>query len=337
MINIGGKKIALEEAQEDFVKKNYIPLFEEYNGCLGNLLISTQEGYKGYMNLNNLKNGQNLGIFHKLNPYTVNNINLWCKLNNKSFKLLSEEYTKNSIKLKWQCLKENCGEIFESTWADIHQGRGCGFCRGFQVGLSNCLATKNPELAKEWHPTKNGELTPYKITANSNKKVWWQCLECSNEWRAIIGDRNIGKGCPQCNKSKGEKEINNYFINIGFIKITSEDYNLLDNIFKMNNKYYIPQKEYDDLIGLGGGKLSYDFYSPNCNLLVEYDGEFHYKPIRKYKNEPIKYAEERLKQQQEHDRLKNEYAKKNNIKLLRIPYWDFDRIEEILDDFTLLK
>ena len=68
---------------------------------------------------------------------------------------------------------------------------------------SNCLATLNPTLANEWHPTKNGELTPNKVTPSSGKKVWWKCPKGNDhEWQAIIANRNKGIGCPICSNQK---------------------------------------------------------------------------------------------------------------------------------------
>jgi len=69
------------------------------------------------------------------------------------------------------------------------------------------LNTINPKLAKEWHPAKNGNLTPKDITAGNNKKVWWQCKN-GHEWRAIIAYRARGKGCPYCAGKLVSKERN---------------------------------------------------------------------------------------------------------------------------------
>lgn len=69
------------------------------------------------------------------------------------------------------CLKDSCGEEFELSWNAVLTGQSCGYCVGQKAGLSNCLATKNPELTKEWHATKNGDLTPYNVTCGSNKKL----------------------------------------------------------------------------------------------------------------------------------------------------------------------
>ncbi|MBP5406465.1 zinc-ribbon domain-containing protein [bacterium] len=61
----------------------------------------------------------------------------------------------------------------------------------------NDLATVNPELAKEWHPTKNGDLLPSIVAAGSGKKVWW-LGKCGHEWQAVVVNRNKGIGCPIC-------------------------------------------------------------------------------------------------------------------------------------------
>ena len=63
------------------------------------------------------------------------------------------------------------------------------------------LQTENPQLAKEWHPQKNNDLTPSDVTPNSHKKVWWVCIR-KHEWPARIKDRNNGTGCPICYRQR---------------------------------------------------------------------------------------------------------------------------------------
>lgn len=75
-----------------------------------------------------------------------------------------------------------------------------------------------------------------------------------------------------------------------------------------------------------GNSLRYDFYLPDHNLLIEYDGKQHDKWIEGW------ITEENFVKQQYHDKLKNKYAKNNNIKLIRIKEKDFDNIEEILEN-----
>lgn len=70
------------------------------------------------------------------------------------------------------------------------------------------LATLNPELAAQWHPTRN-HLKPTDVTCHSGKKVWWQC-EKGHEWEAVIDSRSKGSGCPYCSGKRvlaGENDI----------------------------------------------------------------------------------------------------------------------------------
>jgi len=97
-------------------------------------------------------------------------------------------------KVWWQCDK---GHEWESTIYNRTTGSSCPYCSGKRACMDNCLQTLNPELSKQWHRTKNGDLTPYDVTIYSNKKVWWQC-EKGHEWKAIIGNRTKGIGCPYC-------------------------------------------------------------------------------------------------------------------------------------------
>jgi len=144
-----------------------------------------------------------------------------------------------------------------------------------------------------------------------------------NGMHKLILEIIIILGCPECSKSKGEKECKRVFISQGLIEINQKDYDKLSDIDKINNTYFIPQKEFDGLIGLKGRNLSYDFYIPKLNSLIEYQGQFHDGTAKHQ-------TKKQLKKQQEHDRRKKEYAEMNKYNFLEIWYWDFDRIEEIL-------
>ena len=74
----------------------------------------------------------------------------------------------------------------------------------------NDLATVNPDLAAEWHPTKNNCLRPTQVTAGSNRKVWWKGT-CGHEWEAVIGNRSRGIGCPHCSKRHVVEGVNDLF------------------------------------------------------------------------------------------------------------------------------
>ena len=179
-------------------KIEYELISEKYNGSDKKLILKDEVGYFYTPTWDNLKNRLYISNFNISNSYTIHNIKLWCKLNNKLFELISETYEGDGEKLQWKCLKKECGEIFEAPWSQIYQDKGCPYCTGVKVGLSNCLATKNPKVALEWHPTKNGDLTPFDVTLCSNKSVWWKCLDNpKHEWFVSINGRN-NNGCPYC-------------------------------------------------------------------------------------------------------------------------------------------
>ncbi len=96
-------------------------------------------------------------------------------------------------KIWWKC--SYCGNEWQSSPNNRTQRGKITKC--FQCGS---LGIRNPNLSKEWHPTKNGDLTPYDISYGSGKCVWWKCLNCKNEWKASVRDRsNEEKKCPDCN------------------------------------------------------------------------------------------------------------------------------------------
>ena len=105
-------------------------------------------------------------------------------------------------KVWWRCKK---GHEWEAKLTDRNAGNGCPYCSGRQACRENCLETGNPKLAREWHPTKNGSLTPSDVTPGSNKKVWWMCKK-GHEWVAMVNDRNAGNGCPYCSGRRATKE-----------------------------------------------------------------------------------------------------------------------------------
>jgi hypothetical protein len=114
-----------------------------------------------------------------------------------------------------------------------------------------------------------------------------------------------GHGCPNCNESKGELKIK--------------------EILKKKNVIFIFQKTFNDCRNENNRKLKFDFYLPNKNILVEYDGRQHYEPIEYFGGI---ISHEKLV---EYDKMKNQYAELNKIKLIRISYMEYENIDEILN------
>jgi DNA-directed RNA polymerase subunit RPC12/RpoP len=64
----------------------------------------------------------------------------------------------------------------------------------------SCLVDQFPEVAAEWHPTRNGERSPSWVTPGSKYRAWWLCSVCGSEWQARVGSRTRGHGCPSCGR-----------------------------------------------------------------------------------------------------------------------------------------
>lgn len=121
----------------------------------------------------------------------------WHPTKNGKLKPSHVSYASNR-KVWWLCNKNHS---YQKQIAQRTTGRrsGCPYCAGKKVCLDNCLLTVNPELSKEWHPTKNGTLTPKDVVPGSKKKVWWRCSKNpDHEWESVIFGRNRGQGCPYC-------------------------------------------------------------------------------------------------------------------------------------------
>ena len=220
-------------------------------------------------------------------------------------------------KIWWKC---NKGTWPDGSPADDHEwqtfiasrtfhNNGCPCCSGHKTVHSNCLANTHPHLVKEWHPTKNGKLTPYDIRYGHGSYVWWKCAK-GHEWQATPTSRTgIAKaGCPICNESKGEKAIRKY----------------LDE--RISKKAHDPQHR------MGNGQRFDDYveHTPYGELGIEYQGEGHYQKIARSSSSKNNWNN--LMSVIENDHIKLSWCRQHNIHLLLIPYWDYDRIPEILDD-----
>jgi len=298
------RRKTIEEARE-IVEKYKFAFIESYvNNEETRVIMKDNIGYRYDVSLKDFSNKEKKTVkfVHVGNPFSLENIKLWILINNKKFSLLEEnEYKGSSEKLFFNCLSEKCLEVFDSTWNDIHSGKGCPYCSSKRVGKRNSLAFLYPELLSEWSYSKN-TILPSKITSNSHRRVYWSCSTCGNEWITSPSKRVSDKtGCPLCQKSKGELRIH-YFL-------------------KRNKISFENQKEFLNCRHIQN--LQFDFYLSDYNLCVEYDGVLHYED--KFNNP------KEFKLTKKRDRIKTKYCKDNNINLLRIPYWEFDNIENILE------
>jgi hypothetical protein len=129
----------------------------------------------------------------------------------KNGELKPSDFTSGSAKkLWWKCPKGDDHEweasIINRT-TESGRKSGCPCCVGKKVCKDNRLDLNYPEIAKQWHQTKNGNLKPSEFTAGSGKKVWWKCSKGDDhEWEAMIVNRTKGGGCPCCYRRKTSKD-----------------------------------------------------------------------------------------------------------------------------------
>ena len=198
----------------------------------------------------------------------------------KNINLLPENYMGGSHKkVWWKCSK---GHEWMAEIKSRCDGVGCPYCsnklvlRGF-----NDLATTHPELASEWHPTRNEDLTPHDFTFGSGKSVWWKCKN-GHEWSASIDNRTKGRGCPICfsrRRTSFPEQAIFYYVK----KVFPDAINSYRNIFKNSS-------------------MEIDIFIPSINTGVEFDG----KQFHSQTNNIIR------------DTRKYEICKENGIKLIRI-------------------
>lgn len=197
-------------------------------------------------------------------------------------------------------LNRKCGHKYKANASNILNGSGCPICHGMK---------DTDKFTKQINLKYPGE---YKVLGKyiNNRTPIKVRHKCGYEWEVIPKDLMRDIRCPKCIMSKGELFINNYLSD--------------------NNIEFIPQYRFTECKDIQ--PLPFDFMIKINNeiKLIEFDGAQHFgDTISKYRTPKVK----------KHDNIKNEFCKKNNIKLLRIPYWWLrnDRIIKELDKFVLNK
>lgn len=194
------------------------------------------------------------------------------------------KYENNKTKVIIRCPRHG---DFTQTPGNHLRGRGC------------------PECAKELQKSFTQEFTQKAQKVHGNKYIYDKVEYINNHTKVIIFCKKCklnfiqtpnhhlrGIGCPICSFSKAEL--------------------LITQLFNDNNILFKPQKTFKTCINpKTGHNFRYDFYLPFMNLLLEYDGNFHYYKVHKYHD---------LKKQKLHDRYKNMWAHKNGYNLIRISY-----------------
>lgn len=142
-------------------------------------------------------------------------------------------------KIWWKCDK---GHSWQATITNKtrkgYKGE-CPYCLNRKLSAENSLMRLRPDIAKDWHPTKNNALTPNDVIAGGSKKVWWHCKH-GHEWQTTIGARvNSGTGCPKCALQTSRIEIAIYTE----IKALFENVSWREKIEKYECDIFLPDKK----------------------------------------------------------------------------------------------
>ena len=224
----------------------------------------------------------------------------------EEFEVLSK-YVNDKTKIKIR--HKICGTVFYPTPNNLIRKSGCPICARKSYGKHK---THTPEEFKEMFysvfPKDYELISDYKL---STEKVIVKHLVCGNIYKVLPGNLiHKRSGCPFCMPiSKGEL--------------------MVERLLKSKGVSFKQQYSFEDCVYKTKLKFDFAIFDKNNNLkgLIEYDGEQHFKPKERFggKEEFIKTKER--------DHVKNEYCRNKNIKLLRIPYWKKDSMEEIIYNF----
>ena len=170
---------------------------------------------------------------------------------------------------------------------------GCKICAIKKVSESKRLTQEEViKRCKERENEKEYDYSKIKYI-DAYTKIEIVCKKHGSFWMLPYNFYGNYQDCPRCFESKAEKEIENFLIS--------------------KNIAYKHQMSFPDL--KDERKLFYDFYLEKQNLLIECQGEQHYRPVEYFG------GEEKFKLQKYHDKLKKEYSLKHNYNFLEIPYW----------------
>ena len=213
-----------------------------------------------------------------------------------------DEYITSHTPIRHIC--RVCGYVYMQT-PDAHlRGQGCPICGKIKSHVSQ---RKSPEEYENWllRNTKIIALQPY---SGVNTKIKHKCNNCNYTWYTTPHNIKSGEGCPYCAKSHGEKFVENYLVSRKIKYKSQQKFNSLKDITN----------------------LSYDFYLPTYNTLIEYQGKQHYEAVLF-----DGFTPSNLEKQKYHDKLKREYAKNNGYKLLELHYSldTQDKVNGFLDKY----
>ena len=298
------KCVGMYKTTEEFVNElkeinNNIEIIGEYKDNKTKIKCKCKiDGHEWKATPNSLLNGSGCPkcvgkIKNKTTEYFINEL----KEINDDIEILGE-YVNNKTKIKCKCKID--GYEWEVIPHSLLSGSGCPKCVGMH---------KTTEEFKQEMKEINNNIEIIGEYINAKIKIKCKCKIDGHEWEIKPNNLLSGQGCPKCNESKGEKRV------AKFLDSKNIEY---EQQYKFNNCR-------------SKNELPFDFYIPNLNIAIEYDGEDHYKVNKRSKNDTYEKAFNRFVEGKIRDTIKTIYCKENNIKLIRIAYTEYNNIEKILE------
>ena len=276
--------------------------------------ISDKYGYRYLVEFRSIVRGVTQRIVSKNNPYSIDNIKLYIKINNINVELVSDCYENNKQDLEFIC---ECGEHYFAKWDKFQQGykRCCKKCSDDKRIKGN---TYDIEYVKKYIKDNNIDVEVLSETyASIYEPLCFRCSCGEIFYRSFDKFKNGNQ--TRCNKCSGVKS--SYCVR-------------LENILFKNNVEFKTEVSFEDCKNPNTNtKLRFDYSISKNNklILIEVDGEGHYLPIDFSGKHD---AENQLKNRQYLDNIKTQYCKDKNIELIRIPYWDFDKNDTFIEHIT---
>ena len=195
MSRVATNKKSLDDVKSLFIENGYEPLFNEYNSNDEKLLARTKDGYKIVISYSKLKSGRQPMVFGYRNPYTIENINHYLKINNINYELLSDEYISAcNNKMNWKCDKDH---VFEMAWNSFQSGRRCPKCHGK-------FKKEHEEFSNEVYSLVKDEYTLLSKYEKDSIHIKIKHNECGHEYTVTPSHFLQGRRCPKCAIRYGE-------------------------------------------------------------------------------------------------------------------------------------
>jgi len=224
-----------------------------------------------------------------------------CKdLHDDEYKILNfNNYTNNKSKI--EVIHNKCGHIYDVVVQNFLNGTKCAKCSG-------SLKLTKDEVIKRFNFIYGDDYKPILDEEPKNGKTKIKVIHknCGNLWMASISNILYNNtACPFCKMSKGEKSIKKY------LDLKKIEYKIE---YRFDDCRYIRP-------------LPFDFFLPEYNICIEYDGIQHFEPISFFGGDFSLIRNKKI------DLIKSTFCSKHDIRLIRINYKDKLKINDILDEF----